>query len=38
MILVDTDDPVDVVLRAPAVLATVRAGRLVHALAGPTVT
>jgi cytosine deaminase len=38
LILVDTDDPVDVVLRAPAVLATMRAGRLVHALAGPTVT
>jgi cytosine deaminase len=38
LIILDTDDPVDVVLRAPAVLATLRGGRLVHTLAGPTVT
>jgi cytosine deaminase len=33
--LLDTDQPADAVLRAPTVLATVRAGRLVHRLDAP---
>jgi cytosine deaminase len=35
--VVDSDEPADVVLRAPTVLATLRAGRLVHALQAPEV-
>jgi cytosine deaminase len=35
--LLDSDDALDVALRAPAVLATLRAGRLVHALAAPEI-
>jgi cytosine deaminase len=35
--IVDSDEPADVALRAPAVLATLRAGRLVHTLEVPEV-
>jgi hypothetical protein len=33
--LLDTENPTDVVLEAPAVLCTLRAGKLVHRLEGP---
>jgi cytosine deaminase len=35
--VLDSDEPADVVLRAPSVVATLRAGRLVHALQAPEV-
>ena len=35
--LLDTEESAGVALRAPAVLATMRGGRLVHTLAGPAV-
>jgi cytosine deaminase len=37
LVLLDTDEPEGIVLRSPAVLASLRAGRLVHTLAGPRV-
>jgi cytosine deaminase len=36
--LLDSTEPADVALRAPAVLATLRAGHVVHAIAAPEIT